>query len=211
MQARLAFKVLRCFCTDRVNPTFLDPGPYDPQFLTPSMIEGFAKNPDLDMTPEFVAEALSKGDECFGILDGGTLVAYTWYSYRPTRILPPDLVLHFDESYIYMYKAFTRPPYRGRRLHAIGKTWALRSYLSLGFRGLLSVVDYLNFPSLKSVYRIGGRLCGSIYVVGASGHYLVYRSRGCRQYGFRLEKVHGVPGTSAPRPPSASIEITLGP
>jgi hypothetical protein len=161
------------------------------------------------MTSEFVTDALSKGDRCLGILDGGTLVAYTWYSHLPTRIFPADLVLHFDESYVYLYKAFTRTPYRGRRLHGIGKTLALQEYLSLGFRGLLSAVEYLNFSSLKSVKRIGGRLFGSIYVSGAFGHYLVYRSRGCRRFGFRLERLRAVPGASESRPSSAAMEMTV--
>jgi len=59
------------------------------------------------MTEDFVAEALAKGDECFGILDGQTLAAYSWYSTKPTRIRPPDLFLRIDGHYIYMYKGFT--------------------------------------------------------------------------------------------------------
>jgi hypothetical protein len=192
-----------------VNPKFLNPEPYRAEFLTPESVREFAKDPGLDMTPEFVEDASSKGDRCFGILDGGTLVAYTWYSHLPTRIFPPDLLLHFDHSYVYMYKAFTRVPYRGRRLHAIGKTLVLREYLSLGFRGLLSAVEYLNFPSLKSVKRIGGRLFGSLYVVGAVGRYLVYGSRGCRRFGFRLERLPAVLEVSEARLSSPTAQIPI--
>jgi hypothetical protein len=202
-------KVLYCFCTDRVNPKFLDPGPYEARFLSATMVREFAKDSELDMAPEFVADALAKGDVCLGILDGGTLAAYTWYSSGPTRIVPPDLLFYFDEgTYVYMYKAFTQLRYRGQRLHAIGKTMALQEYLAQGFRGFLSYVECLNFASLKSVKRMGGRRFGSIYIVGAFGHYLIYRSRGCRKFGFRLEKRPAV--TSVPAPaPSLTTKETL--
>jgi hypothetical protein len=201
IRARFVLKVLHCFYTDRVNPKFLDPEPYDARFLSATMVREFAKDSELDMAPEFVADALAKGDVCLGILDGDTLAAYTWYSSRPTRIVPPDLLLYFDEeTYFYMYKAFTRLRYRGQRLHAIGKTMALQGYLAQGFRGLLSYVEFLNFASLKSVKRMGGRQFGSIYIVGAFGRYLIFRSRGCRRFGFRLEKLPAFTVVPAPVP-----------
>lgn len=191
IRTRFVFKVLRCFCTDRVNPALLEQTPFTVQVLTAKIVREVAADPELDMTPEFVAEAVSKGDACLGVFDGDTLAAYTWYSSKPTRIVPPDLVLHFDDAYMYIYKAFTRPRYRGQRLHAIGKTTALKGYQAQGFLGLLSYVEYLNFSSIKSVKRIGGKQFGSIWVIGAFGHYLIHRSRGCHRFGFRMERVRG--------------------
>jgi hypothetical protein len=151
------------------------------------MIREFARDPDLDMSQEFVAEALAKGDECFGILDGPTLAAYSWYSSKPTRTIPDQLFIHFDERYIYMYKGYTRERYRGQRLHAIGKTLSLQTYMARGLRGMISLVEFRNSDSLRSAKRMGARVVGSFYIVALFGHFLIARTQGCRKFGIRIE------------------------
>jgi hypothetical protein len=47
-------------------------------------------------------------------------------------------MLEFDKAYMYMYKGYTHPNYRGQRLHAIRMTWALLACLERGFTGLIS-------------------------------------------------------------------------
>jgi len=37
-------------------------------------------------------------------------------------------VLHFDQAWTYMYKGYTVPAYRGKRLHAVGMCRALRAF-----------------------------------------------------------------------------------
>src|SRR5439155_979528 len=89
IRTRPRIKLLHCFCADWVNPAFATcPPKYTAQFLSPAVIRNFAKDPNCDMTEDFLVEALSKGDECFGILDGSTLAAYSWYASQPTRIRP---------------------------------------------------------------------------------------------------------------------------
>ena len=83
---------------------------------------------------------IAAGDECLAIFRGAELAAYGWYSTRPTPAVAPELVLHFAPGYVYQYKGFTLPAHRGYRLHAIGKTRALRHYLEKHYRGLLSYV-----------------------------------------------------------------------
>ena len=193
-------KLLQCFCVGFVNPAFIErPPQYVARFLSPAEIRSFGKDPECDMTGDFVAEALMKGDECFGILDGPNLAAYSWYSTKPTRIRPPELFLRIDGRYIYMYKGFTRDQYRGQRLHAIGKTLALQAFMDLGFRGMISYVEFDNADSLKSTRRMGARLFGSIFIFGMFGHYIVFATRGCRKFGVRIERereraASGVPG-----------------
>ena len=186
----VVFKILRGVWIERPDPAFLDcPGPYAPMFLPEKMVRDFARDPASGMSERFVEEALSKGDECFGFLERGTLASYGWYSSRPTRIDPPDLRLRFSGEYVYMYKGFTHPRSRGQRLHAIGMTLALREYLSRGRRGLVSYVESNNFDSLKSCRRMGYAEFGSVYVIQISGRYLAHSSRGCRRFGFRVEPI----------------------
>src|SRR5947208_14699953 len=58
--------------------------------------------------------------------------------------------------------------------------------MSRGFRGIISYVEFDNVESLKSTRRMGARLFGSIFILGVFGHYLVYRTRGCRKLGVRI-------------------------
>jgi hypothetical protein len=182
------------------------PPQYTIRFLSPAVVRDFAKDPDYDMTQEFVAEALAKGDECFGILDGPTLAAYSWYSSKPTRTIPQELLIHFDNRYIYMYKGFTRESYRGQRLHAIGKTLALETYMARGLRGMISLVEFRNSDSLRSAKRMGARVVGSFYILGLFGHFLIYRTRGCRRFGVRIEREHPALGVSKPEVFAPSVK-----
>ena len=186
-------KILRGVIIERPLPEFLVcPEGYTPTFLTPDRLRSFSLDPDTRLSPGFVEEAVSKGDECFGILKGGRLAAYGWYSSRPTRIDPPELRLRFRYEYVYMYNGYTHPLCRGRRLHAIGMTLALREYLGRGRKGLVSYVESNNFDSLKSCRRMGYAEFGSIYVARISGKYRAFSSAGCRRLGFRVERMADV-------------------
>jgi hypothetical protein len=181
-------KLLKCMAIERVNDAFATcPEPYRPMFLSAPMLRKFGRDPRNEMPEAFLDEALAKGDECFALLSGDRLAAYGWYSSGPTRIDPPDLVLHPGGRHIYMYKGFTHVDHRGRRLHAIGMTMALQSYLTRGFKGLVSYVESNNFASLKSVVRMGYEIFGTIAVLQAFGVHCTHASAGCRARGLRVE------------------------
>jgi hypothetical protein len=97
------------------------------------------------------------------------------------------LILHFDDRYIYMYKGFTHVEHRGQRLHAIGMTRALEAYLARGYKGIVSYVEWNNFASLRSCYRMGYTGFGSIIVARILGRYIIHASSGCKPYRFKLE------------------------
>ena len=87
-----------------------------------------------------------------------------------------------------MYKGFTSLAHRGQRLHAIGKTHALRHYVAKNYRGLISYVESTNFESLRSNARMGYEIFGSIYVVRIVGRYFAVSTPGCWRFDFRLER-----------------------
>jgi len=94
-----------------------------------------------------------------------------------------------------MYKGFTQVNYRGQRLHAIAMTRALEAYLAKGYQGMVSYVEWNNFGSLRSCYRIGYSDFGNIYLVRLFGKYLTCAGKGCADYGFHLERAaEGSPG-----------------
>ena len=184
------FKILKGIKIDAVHPDFLKcDEKYRGLFLNEGMLRGFGERPEYELSNSFLDQALTKGDECYGFLNGDALAAYGWYTNKPTEIDPPQLVLHFNDQYIYMYKGFTHVSYRGQRLHAIGMTRALEAYLARSYKGIVSYVDWNNFGSLKSCYRMGYTDFGNIYAARLFNHYLLYSAPGCQPYGFRLERV----------------------
>jgi hypothetical protein len=191
--ARIAdFKILRGVFVAQPDAAFLDwPAPCEARLLSEAELRRFAGDPANELSPRFIDEALARGDQCYAICDGDRLAAYGWYAFGPTPIGLPGLLLHYRAGCVYMYKGFTHNDYRGKRLHAVGMTRALRHYLARGYRGIVSYVESTNFDSLKSCFRMGYFVFGTIYVVKVPGRYFSFSTPGCREYAFRVERVAG--------------------
>jgi hypothetical protein len=182
------FRVIKGIRIETVDPAFLEcDRKYHGTFLDEGMLRQFAADPKNELRHDFLDEALAKGDECYGFLAGPVLAAYGWYSSKPTDVDFLGLRLRFSDQYVYMYKGFTAADHRGQRLHAIGMTRALEVYLARGYRGIVSCVEWNNFASLKSCYRMGYHPFGNIAIAGHGKHYVLRHDNGCRQYAFRLE------------------------
>ncbi len=181
------FKILRGVHVATADRGFLEcPPAYTPSFLAADALQSFADQPRSEMPRAFVDEALRHGDECYAICDGERLAGYGWYATRPIPIDPSDLTLQFADGYVYMYKGFTDRDYRGQRLHAIGMSRALQHYLDNGYRGIVSYVESTNFDSLKSCFRMGYHVFGSLYVLRLFGRSFTFASPGCDAFEFRL-------------------------
>jgi ribosomal protein S18 acetylase RimI-like enzyme len=211
--------ILTCQYIDTPDPAFLtlDPG-YEATFLTADELDRYVAQPECGLTDRFVARELAVGHECFAIRQGDALAAYGWYATTATHFTD-DLSVHFGRGWVYMYKGFTHPAYRGRRLHAIGMTMALTLYRARGFRGLVSIVTADNSASLASCARMGYRRFGTIYTMRPGrllrlgrptwlDRVLVFTTPGCKAFGFRLDRSDvavPLPAVSRPAPaPSAS-------
>jgi len=183
------FKVLEGIRIETVDRAFLECDKrYRGLFLDEVMLRQFAKDPKNELSQKFLDEALAKGDECYALLAKEELAAYGWYSSKPTTVDMPGLQLHFSNQYVYMYKGFTATGHRGQRLHAVGMARALESYRARGYRGLISYVEWNNFGSLKSCYRMGYRHFGNVVITGLGKHYVLHHDTGCREYGFCLQR-----------------------
>ena len=187
----ILFKILECVYIGVPDPFYLEAErKYQCGFLDRRALKDSSGDESYELPAAFLKQAYEKGDECFGIAEGDILASYGWYSTKPTVVVN-DLRLRFNDEYVYMYKGFTHPRYRGQHLHAIGMTMALQEYLRRGFKGLVSYVESNNASSLKSVYRMGYHAFGRIYVTKILGAYLVYHTRGCQGYGVCLETGKG--------------------
>ena len=180
------FKVLRALCITVVAPGFLEiPAGMSGDFLDRETLRRMTADVKYDVTPEFLDEALAKGDECYAILDGDQPAAYGWYAHSPTR-MSDGLLVRFDPAYVYMYKGLTLDAYRGRRLHAIAMTRALAACKAKGFKGLVSYIEADNLTSLKSAHRMGYVDFGWVFIFKIMGRYATVRTPGCTALGFGL-------------------------
>ena len=143
---------------------------------------------EYDMTPAFVENAFDRNDECLAVWDGDRLASFTWHSSQSTAF-SDDLMVRFDPAWIYMYKAFTHPDYRGRRLNGLVSRLAVRRYAERGRRGVVGHIRSTNFPSLRAYARSGYRPFGRIYLARAPGRWVFWATPGCAAYGFRVERI----------------------
>ncbi len=160
---------------------------FEVRFLTKDELFDCAKNPTLEMDERFLNDALDKGDFCLAILDKGTVTSYGWYSNKPTIILE-DLSIFFSADWMYMYKGFTHPDYRGMRLHAVGMCYAASYFTKQGFKGLISYVESNNFYSLNSITRMGYKIFGSVYVLKLFSKFFSISSAACKPYQFAAKR-----------------------
>jgi len=171
---------------DVTDPALFEAPGYQGRFVDPAILQTRARAGEAELDPGFLEEAARRGDRCYAMFEGDALVCYGWYAHQPTPI-DEHFQLHFDAAYTYMFKGYTVPAHRGKRLHAVGMCRALRAFADEGRRGLVSYVASNNFASLKSTARMGYRQFGDIYLVRAAGRSFSYATPGCRPYGFRVE------------------------
>ena len=138
------------------------PDGFTARFLTPGEVAAFAADPANDLDPDAAARA-RRGDRCFGVLDGDALAASGWYALEvaePRHCFGFGMRLPADAAY--MYKGFTHPDYRGRRLHGYVMSLALRGLADEGVVRLVSTVDWTNAASLRSCWRLGYESLGRV-------------------------------------------------
>ena len=171
---------------DVIDPALFEAPGFDGRFTGEDELARFAANGEHDLSAQFLREARARGDRCYALFDGQALAAYGWYSNLPTAI-DQHFVLRFSPDWTYMYKGYTAPGYRGRRLHAVGMCRALKAVTEEGKQGLISWVFSNNFASLRSVTRMGYRIFGTTWMLRAGGRSFSYATGACRDYGFRVE------------------------
>ncbi|MGE5615527.1 MAG: GNAT family acetyltransferase [Bacillota bacterium] len=169
------------------DPKLFEADGFEGRFVAHEDLARYAEEGVHEFSTAFLRRAFARGDRCYALFDGDTLASHGWYSNQPTSI-DDRLVLRFDGNYTYMYKGFTAPAYRGKRLHAVGMCRALRAVTEEGKAGLVSWVYSNNFASLKSTARMGYRIFGTAYAIRVGPLEFTYATPGCREYGFGLER-----------------------
>jgi hypothetical protein len=180
-------RVLHCMKLDSVNNDYLPSIPgYEGKFISRGELDEFADRREWELSREFLDLAYGKDDQCYGFFRNRVLAAYQWYATTPTPTGWRGLIASFPRDYVYMYKGFTHPDHRGRRLYPSGVTAALRHYLASGYKGILSIVESNNFASLNSCYRMGYADFGKVRVAGIFDRCVLRADATCSTYGLQL-------------------------
>lgn len=159
----------------------------DWRFLTAEEVGRFAEDTSLELDDEMARRAAGRYDFGFAALDGGRLAAYGWYALGAIEAEHAGgVAMAYPENVAYMYKGFTHPDYRGRRLHALGMGLALVALEQYGVDTLLSIVDWTNHASLKSCARLGYQDLGRRLKLGGSNGRWILAPPRIREYGVTL-------------------------
>ncbi len=180
-------------------PGWIQPDPdVDFRFLTPEEVRCFEDDPDYELEASMAGQIERGSNLCFGVLSGGTLAAYGWYALGGVDgANASGVAMSFPSDVACMYKGFTHPNFRGRRLHALAMSLALRGLAEYGVTKLVSLVESVNWASLRSCARLGYVDLGRRISLGWGRIRLVWVPEAAQQLGVRFGK-HARPRTTRP-------------
>ena len=159
------------------------------RFLSPGEVREFAADPRNDLDATFIARAEAGHDLCYAATREDRLAAYGWYALGSIEAEHGGgQAMSFPANMAYMYKGFTHPDFRGQRLHGLVMGLALRELAARGVDQLISTVDWTNWASLKSCYRLGYTDLGCIVSCGPRCCPLTFSSRAPRRLGVRFAR-----------------------
>jgi len=132
---------------------------FDVRVLDRSDLARYSQESAYGISPRFLDGIAARDDLCVAAFSGSELVSYRFFAAQPTDI-DAHLRFHFPPGWIYAYKAFTHPSWRGRRLHrelflrsmSEVEPWQRGSREPLGF---VTLVLSDNESSAKALARVG--------------------------------------------------------
>jgi GNAT superfamily N-acetyltransferase len=157
------------------------------RFLTSEEIVRFASADRDRYSSAFAADALARGDRCFGIIEGGRLVCYCWYAAAAAPVFD-DIEVAVDRPFIYGYNAFTDPAHRGRGLHVFGVSAAASQLRPEGFTGITAYIEADNVAPLMSARKMGEEFIGLVFLYRAFGSVHWFATPGCHTIGFEVRR-----------------------
>ena len=104
------------------------------------------------------ARRFAEGDLCVIALVDGRIVGYEWFSDQPVHHEAGwNYRIDIPCGYVYAYDAYIDPAYRNTGVWLRFKAYLADWMTACGKRGVLTFVDYGNWPSLRTHLRFGFR------------------------------------------------------
>src|SRR5205823_1790592 len=110
----------------------------------------------LQNKPQVFLERFADGDECVVAMSGERIVGYEWFSAQPLHQEAAwGLPIEIPGGFVYAYDAYIDPAYRNTGVWLRFKAFLSERMTATGKRGVLTFVDYGNWPSLRTHIRFG--------------------------------------------------------
>lgn len=127
---------------------------------------------------ELFRQRFAEGDGCVVALADNRIIGYEWFSENAShhetgwgyRITIPG-------GYVYAYDAFIDPAYRNTGVWLRFKAYLADWMAARGKRGVLTFVDYGNWPSLRTHLRFGFEPAGTVLALRVLGLRLFRKVR----------------------------------
>ena len=106
----------------------------------------------LGISPEFLRTIEERNDHCFAAFVGDSVASYVFFALTSPTAIDRHLSFQFPEGWLYVYKAFTVPARRGKRLlpHLL-----LEAMRRLNRRDFVTLVVSENHGSRRAFERCG--------------------------------------------------------
>jgi GNAT superfamily N-acetyltransferase len=137
------------------------------------------------LSREFIDAATSRGDLCFAVFQGETIVAWVWRSFS-TAPHADGLWVRVDRPNCYSYKSYTRPSLRGRRLIGRLTLYADQVCRERGCEHSVGFIETHNYASIRANTRLGSRRVGFAGYVKVLGKSYPFRTPGVVPHTFRF-------------------------
>jgi len=155
------------------------------RIVPPEELLEAAGDPDLDLSLDFVRDALARGDVAFGAFEGDRLVGYTWRTFTAA----PDrdgLWARVSHPCQYSFKAFTRRSHRRKRIHVAITSFADAYLLRRGYMFEVGYTEIDNFAAIGVADFLGRRRIGYAGYVRWFGRSIPFRTPAVRKIGAEL-------------------------
>ena len=158
----------------RVPPSMLR-GQADVRFATADDLDALARLQD---RRELFRDRFAEGDRCVIALADGRVVGYEWFSDNPVHHETGwGYWITIPGGYVYAYDAYIDPGYRNTGLWLRFKA-DLAEWMTAGDKkGVLTFVDYGNWPSLRTHLRFGFVPTESVLALRVAGLRLFRKVR----------------------------------
>jgi GNAT superfamily N-acetyltransferase len=123
-------------------------------------------------------QRLRNGDKCIVASIRGRVVGYEWICDSGVhREAEWDYPITIPGGYVYAYDAFIDPAYRNTGVWLRFKQYLAGWMAAQGKQGVLTFVDYGNWPSLRTHLRFGFQPTGSVLALRIAGLTLFRKMR----------------------------------
>ena len=142
---------------------------------------------DLGLTSRFISEACERGDRIFLAMNGDRPIGVV------LRALGSAPHIHgywveCPRHYVYSYKAFVVPEYRGQRIAPELIRYSDTVVFDEECTHRISFSNVSNTAGLRMTRHLGGTIVGYAGFVQFFGATIFFRTPGARQAGFRFRK-----------------------